>query len=80
MCERIIKFIYEKRREYRKELVDNPLLTDEEFDGIILKIELLNEILNKIKEQNINKNDIIIAWINFLTLNPFPLSLHSISN
>jgi Trp operon repressor len=61
MCERIIKFIYEKRREYRKELVDNLLLTDEEFDGIILKIELLNEILNKIKEQNTNKNDIIIA-------------------
>lgn len=61
MCEKIIKFIYEKRREYRKELVDNLLLTDEEFDGIILKIELLNEILNKIKEQNTNKNDIIIA-------------------
>ena len=61
MCEKIVKFIYEKRREYRKELIDNPLLTDEEFDGIILKIELLNEILNKIKEQNTNKNDIIIA-------------------
>lgn len=61
MCEKIIKFIYEKRRECRKELVDNLLLTDEEFDGIILKIELLNEILNKFKEQNTNKNDIIIA-------------------
>ena len=61
MCERIIKFIREKRREYLKELVDNLLLTDEEFDCIILKIELLNEILNKIKEQNTNKNDIIIA-------------------
>lgn len=60
MCERIIKFIREKRREYLKELVDNLLLTDEEYDGIELKIELLNEILNKIKEQNINKNDIII--------------------
>ena len=61
MCERIIKFICEKRREYIKELRDNLLLTDEEYDGIELKIELLNEILNKIKEQNINKNDIIIA-------------------
>jgi hypothetical protein len=61
MCERIIKFIYEKRREYLKELRDNLLLTDEEYYGIELKIELLNEILNKIKEQNTNKNDIIIA-------------------
>ncbi|MDD4469463.1 MAG: hypothetical protein PHR29_05955 [Acholeplasmataceae bacterium] len=61
MCERIIKFIYEKRREYLKELRDNLLLTDEEYYGIESKIELLNEILNKIKEQNINKNDIIIA-------------------
>ena len=61
MCERIIKFIYEKRRECRKELIDNPLLTDEEYDTIKLKIDLLNEILNKIKEQNTNKNDIIIA-------------------
>ena len=61
MCERIVKIIYEKRREYIKELIDNPLLTDEEYDGIRLKIELLNEILNKIKEQNTNKNDIIIA-------------------
>lgn len=63
MCERIIKIICEKRREYIKELIDNPLLTNEECDGIVLKIILLNEILtlNKIKEQNTNKNDIIIA-------------------
>jgi len=61
MCEKIIKFIYEKRREYRKELIDNLLLTNEEYDTIKLKIDLLNEILNKIKEQNTNKNDIIIA-------------------
>lgn len=63
MCERIIKIICEKRREYIKELIDNPLLTNEECDGIVLKIILLNEILtlNKIEEQNINKNDIIIA-------------------
>ncbi len=49
MCERIIEFIREKRREYLKELADNLLLTDEEYYGIELKIELLNEILNKIK-------------------------------
>ena len=63
MCERIIKIICEKRREYIKELIDNPLLTNEECDGIVLKIIVLNEILtlNKIEEQNINKNDIIIA-------------------
>ena len=63
MCERIVKIIYEKRREYIKELIDNPLLTNEECDGIVLKIILLNEILVliKIEEQNINKNDIIIA-------------------
>ena len=63
MCERIIKIICEKRREYIKELIDNPLLTNEECDDIVLKIIVLNEILtlNKIEEQNINKNDIIIA-------------------
>ena len=80
MCERIVKFIYEKRRECIKELIDNPLLTDEEYDGIKLKIDLLNEILNKIKEQNTNKNDIIIAWINFLNPIPFPLCLRSVGN
>ncbi len=61
MCERIIEFIYEKRREYIKEFTYTLYLTDEEYDAIELKIELLNEILNKIEEQNINKNDIIIA-------------------
>lgn len=61
MCEKIIKFIYEKRREYLKALADNVLLTDEEYYAYESRIELLNEILNKFKEQNTNKNDIIIA-------------------
>lgn len=61
MCEKIIKFIYEKRREYFKELGDNVLLTDEEYYAYESRIELLNEILAKIKEQNIKKDDIIIA-------------------
>jgi Trp operon repressor len=63
MCERIIKIICEKRREYIKEFIVNPLLTHEEYKGLVLKIKVLNEILilNKIEEQNINKNDIIIA-------------------
>ncbi len=37
MCERIVKIICEKRREYIKELIDNPLLTNEECDSIALK-------------------------------------------
>jgi len=61
MCEKTIKFIYEKRREYLKVLADNVLLTDEEYYAYESRIELLNEILAKIKGQNIKKNDIIIA-------------------
>ena len=61
MCEKTIKFIYEKRREYLKVLADNVLLTDEEYYAYESRIELLNEILSKIKGQNIKKNDIIIA-------------------
>lgn len=61
MCERIMKFICEKRKEFLKEMTYNPLLTDEEFDVYYLRIELLNEILNKIKEQSKDQNAIIIA-------------------
>jgi len=61
MCERIMKFVCEKKKELLKEQTDNLLLTDDEFDANEVRIELLDEILNKIKEQNINKNDIIIA-------------------
>jgi len=61
MCERIMKFICEKRKELLKEQTDNLLLTDEEYDANEVRIELLNEILNKIKEQSKDQNDIIIA-------------------
>ncbi len=61
MCERIMKFICEKRKEFLKEMTDNLLLTDDEFDTYNLRIELLDEILNKIKEQSKDQNDIIIA-------------------
>ena len=33
MCERIMKFICEKRKEFLKEMTYNLLLTDEEFDA-----------------------------------------------
>ncbi len=61
MCERIMKFICEKRKELLKEQTDNLLLTDDEYDYNEVRIELLNEILNKIKEQSKDQNDIIIA-------------------
>lgn len=61
MCERIMKFICEKRKEFLKEMTDNLLLTDDDFDIYNLRIELLDEILNKIKEQSKDQNDIIIA-------------------
>ncbi|MDD4388368.1 MAG: hypothetical protein PHV87_04070 [Bacilli bacterium] len=61
MCERIMKFICEKRKELLKEQTDNLLLTDDEYDANEVRIELLNEILNKIKEQSKDQNDIIIA-------------------
>jgi translation elongation factor P/translation initiation factor 5A len=56
-----MKFICEKRKEFLKEMTDNLLLTDDEFDTYNLRIELLDEILNKIKEQSKDQNDIIIA-------------------
>ena len=61
MCERIMKFVCEKKKELLKEQTDNLLLTDEEYDANEVRIELLNEILNKIKEQSKDQNDIIIA-------------------
>ena len=61
MCERIMKFVCEKKKELLKEQTDNLLLTDDEFDANEVRIELLDEILNKIKEQSKDQNDIIIA-------------------
>jgi len=56
-----MKFICEKRKELLKEQTDNLLLTDDEYDANEVRIELLDEILNKIKEQSKDQNDIIIA-------------------